>query len=594
MGSFGTGIRATPVVLLCLAGARAAHAADPIEVGPEIVITTADYMDTPRVASDPAGNFLVVWQDTNESQVEAQGFYATGNAQGPIFQMSAPDLYVTAGSFDSDELLSVASDAAGNFVVAFNAYDTDAAYQGPCYGSACVLTRRRDANGVLAPATFIVGDPRLNAYSGAYYNQTANPELAADGEGNFVVAWEGYDSTSAGSVTEGVWARKLVNSGQVNGGQFLVNAVKNGYQGDTGRLDLAADDAGNFTVVWHDENDDYPPYSGVSIRRFDKFKNPIGSQQNVTPDSANDVAVASTGAGASMVVWGDGPIRGRVYDSLGAAVGAEFQVAATGSYPEVSAAGPSAFVVVFDGPAGLAGRLFDTAGSAVSNEFAISPTGYTPSVAADGVGNFVVTWKEDDYEARAQRFQVEAPQPADHPLLGKVLVVTNKIPDDFAKSSGKWKAGGSVVVPQRGSASDPRCNGDPAGTVKATARFSSATSGEDTGPIPLPCEGWTATGSNVVSAVLERGFKYSDSGAVHGPCSSITITGTKSLSVTCKGKTGFAVFSYDLMVGAGQGAMIASLTLGDFTYCAEFQPLLDGSDGKQFKGKALAVPIACP
>jgi hypothetical protein len=317
----------------------------------------------------------------------------------------------------------------------------------------------------------------------------------------------------------------------------------------------------------------------------------------VSPDYADSVSVAATSSGVSMVVWyDDGAIDGRVYDPAGAAVGPEFEIAAEGEYPEISTAGSSTFVVVYQVDEGIAGRVFDTSGSAVGSEFEVptdSSFTYSTSVAGDADGNFVVTWQVGGNEVRAQRFQVEAPEPSEHPLLGKVLVVTNKIPDDFEKSSGKWKAGGTVVVPLRGSASDPRCNGDPAGTVKASVRFSSATSGGDSGPIPLPCESWTATGSNVVSAVAKRGYKYADSAAAHGPCSSVKITGTKSLSVTCKGKAGLASFPYDLVAGVGQGMMTASLTLGDFTYCAEFQPLLDGSDGKQFKGKSLAVPGSC-
>lgn len=222
-------------VLALAVGASIVEAADPIPVGSEIVVTDSlvSQVYTPRVASDPAGNFLVVWEEHDEGKVEGRGFYATGNAQGPVFQISAADHYVSQGGFVVDELLAVAADAAGNFVVAFNAYDSDAAYQAACYGSPCIYTRRRDANGLLAPASFIVADPRLNVYQPYYntYNQTAGPELSIDGFGNFIVTWEGYDEVyheDHFDVDEGVWGRRLVNSGQVNGGPFRINDVHRG------------------------------------------------------------------------------------------------------------------------------------------------------------------------------------------------------------------------------------------------------------------------------------------------------------------------------------------------------------------------------
>lgn len=579
--------------------AMTAEAADPVAVGSAITVDLSpEYHEQPRVAADPAGNFLVAWESDYDDSVKAKAFYATGNERGPVFKMSGPEHYVEEGGFTPDELVSVAADGAGNFVVAFNAYDTTAPYGSACSASPCIWTKRYDVNGKLAPSTFIVGDPRLNAYNGETYNQTASPEIAADAEGNFVVAWEGYDSfyhVDHFDVDEGVWVRKLVGSGQVNGSQFRANEFTNGYQGDYGVLDIAAGQDGEFTVVWQDENYDYPPYDGVAMRRFDKSKNPIGAQVIVSPDRPRVVSVALTPTGETMVMWDDGgTVAGRVYDNLGNPVGPEFDISTTGSYPALSAAGPSAFAVVWDGSGGVEGRLFDTSGTPISNEFTVNADGYYPDIAADAVGNFVVIWKEDSYVWGAQRFQVEAPVPEEIPLLGKVMVIKNKIPDDFEKSNGKWKASGSEIeVPLRGSADDPRCNGDPDGTVKASARFVSATSGQDSGPIPLPCENWSATGSAKVSGVAKRGFKYSDGKREDGPCNSVKITGTKSVSVSCKGKAGVASFVYDLQAGVGQGAVVGSLTLGNKTYCAEFEPFFDGSDGKKYKGKAIAIPASC-
>lgn len=115
--------RLLPALLLALAADS--FAADPIKVGPEIVasLPPGEYPEVPRVAADPAGNFMVVWE--YDYAIRAQALYATGNVRGPAFTVSGPDHSASEGGYDA-EPLSVAADGAGNFVVAFNSYDTGA------------------------------------------------------------------------------------------------------------------------------------------------------------------------------------------------------------------------------------------------------------------------------------------------------------------------------------------------------------------------------------------------------------------------------------------------------------------------------------
>lgn len=596
--------RALIITTLLFGSPGTVAAVDPIKVGGEIQVSdnVDNYAYDPRVGVDAAGNFLVVWQDTENNIVRGHAFWATGNERGPVFQMSAAgdDIYVSEGSFDSDELLDVAADKAGNFVVAYNAYDQDIgyAYYGACYGSPCIWTKRLEATGNVSPADFIVGDPRLFSYSTypGEYNQTANPELAVDGEGNFVVAWEGYDLGTSGYVeSEGVWARRLVSVGQVSGGQFRVNELTDEYQGDGGQLDVAADDSGNFVVVWHDEEYDLPPYGGVVFRRFDKFKNPLGVQTRVA--DGFDPHVAQLPGGEFMVVYTDSSaVAGRVFDATGTAIGPQFEVTPNGSYPEITASAAGSFIVTWETNDGASIKVFDTTGTATSSEIDVDvdADGFHPHVGAAANGDFVVVWNEGDGYTFAQRFQASAPAPQEILVQGKIVIVTNKTPDDFEKSLGKWKASGSQLeVPLRGSVNDPRCNGDPDGTVKASVRFVSATSGQDV-TVDLPCQNWTVTGGNKVNSVSKRGYKYADGKREDGPCNSVKIKGTKSLSVSCKGKPGAASFPFDLQSGVGQGVISTVLRLGLVEYCSEFQPFFDGADGKKYKGKGFAAPAACP
>ena len=584
---------------LVLALPAAVPAADPVKIGPEIWVTDdpEDGAYNPRIAADPAGNFVVAWEG------RARAFWSSGIPRGPSFATIEPQFFVTSSGAIVDEFQSIAADRAGNFIVAYNArtrFDYVPA-EPACDVKSCIMTKRYESTGVLSSATFVVGDPRLFPYNNDY-NQTANPEITADGKGNFVVAWEGIDLGPYGyAEDEGVWARKLVSVGQVNGAQFKVNEQTYGYQGDYGALDVAADDAGNFVVVWEDRNEFLPPYGGIIFQRFDESKNPVGPTFRVGPElEGDDPQVAQLPSGGFMVVWEDyTDVNGRAFDATGAPFGPEFTVAEDASGPKITASRAGSFVVVFKNESlidGIGGRTFDATGTATSNRFRVDtamPSAWRPAVAAADDGNFIATWNNGG-EAYAQRFQVAPPTQQQVPVLGKVAILTNKNPDDFFKSAGKWKASGDdIVSPLRGSSSDPRCNGEPEGTVKASVRFYSATSGQDV-TIDLPCQNWKAIGGNKVSSVAKRGYKYSDGKREDGPCNSVKITGTKSVSVSCKGKPGAASFDYDLQSGVDQGPLATVLQLGLFEYCAEFQPFFNGSDGKKYKGKALAAPVACP
>ncbi len=579
------------------------RAADPVKVGPEISVSTgADgYVWTPRVDMDPDGNFLVAWEDNDYGTAKGRMFYANGNAQGPVFQVSPETHYVTTGNFDEDENLSIAADRAGNFVVAYHAYDNDPYnynYYRPCYERGCIYTKKVHATGLVAPASFIVGDPRINQYQGDL-NQTANPEIASDGKGNFVMAWEGYDEyyhNDHFDVDEGVFGRAMVNAGQLNGGTFRMNEYKDGYQGDGGELDIAAADAGNFVVTWYSEAS---AAYGLVARIFDSKKKPLGPEFLIKY-SVRDPKIAITRSGDFfMVAWNNyGTIEGQVFLADGTAVAPIF-VIGDGEAPELAVSGADTFIVTWDGNSGVSARVYDTTGTPTGAEFQANTLtdGYYPAVGADALGNFVITWMEDSAYTWAQRFLSEPAAPVEMPVYGKAIVVTNKIPDDPEKNKAKWKAGGeNIVSPPRGTHNDPRCNGDPDGTVKAVVRFWSDTSGHDTGAIHLPCQHWVANGPNTPTGVSKRGYKYKDSKLSSGPCNSVVLKGTKSLSVSCKGKKGIRDFPYDLEAGTNEVAVNGLLELGLYRYCSSFPAFgFDGSDGKKFRGKKADAPLApCP
>ena len=154
-------------------GQRFAASGPPL--GPEFRVntTTFGYQKRPSVASDPVGNFVVVWEDYQLS-LRGQRFAATGAPAGPEF-------FVTTYPQKFPVLPSVAADATGNFVVTWTEV-----YFGD------VLGRRFAADGTPLSATFLV-----NTYT---TNGQGDASVAADALGRFVVVWTsvGQDGSQPG------------------------------------------------------------------------------------------------------------------------------------------------------------------------------------------------------------------------------------------------------------------------------------------------------------------------------------------------------------------------------------------------------------
>ena len=68
------------VVLITLGAAESSVASEPIKAGPEILVSTDSYYyeGSPRIASDPFGNFLVMMAFTNG----VGGYFGTYHTQG--------------------------------------------------------------------------------------------------------------------------------------------------------------------------------------------------------------------------------------------------------------------------------------------------------------------------------------------------------------------------------------------------------------------------------------------------------------------------------------------------------------------------------
>jgi hypothetical protein len=305
---------------------------------------------------------------------------------GPDFQVNSFTNYPQSNP-------SVATDAAGNFVVVWHSLFQD----GSDYG---IFARRYDASGTP------VGSSEFRVNSATDSTQRF-PRVASSATGQLIFVWRGLDGSGWG-----INARRFSSAGAPQGLDFLVNTSTTNNQG---LPDVASDASGNFVVVWQSDRQDSPYTYGVFGRLYDSAGVPRGPEFQVnTHTTGRQIrpSVAMDAAGRFVVVWAsddqDGSstgIFGQLFDASGVRVGPEFPV---NSYVDQSQFRPSVasdasgnFVVTWwsqlpGATTGIRAQRFNAAGSAVGGEFQVDAnlggaTGYN-EVSADASGNFVVAW----------------------------------------------------------------------------------------------------------------------------------------------------------------------------------------------------------
>ena len=357
---------------------------------------------SPAVAVDATGGFVVVWESESEDYGGYYGVFgrrydSSGAAQGDEF-------HVNTFTKSRQGAPAVAADGAGNFVVVWSSEEQD----GDSYG---IFGQRYDSAGNPQGGEF-----KVNIYT---TRSQGDPSVAADEAGNFVVAWTGYGEDDY----SGVFGQRFDSSGSAQGPEFIVNTYTTGRQDAPA---VAADEAGNFVVVWSSYGQTGEYYFGVFGQRYDSAGNAQGGEFQVNQSTvyyagefAPSPAVAKDAAGNFVVVWNSYDydyfdVLGRRYDSAGTPQGAgEFRVntKAIGDLypgkPSVAADASGVFVVVWEnyvensGYYGVFGQRYDNKGAAQGDEFQVNETNVVlentkyfcgPAIAAGSTGRFVVVW----------------------------------------------------------------------------------------------------------------------------------------------------------------------------------------------------------
>ena len=294
--------------------------------------TTAYIQSNPRVISDSAGRYLVVWEDTHRFiGVLGQRFDSTGTSQGVEFLIVEPNAGV--GSFDAG------MDSGGNFVVVWGGLGD---YGPPGYYGANRL-RRFDSLGTPVGSTLVFsgtqpdvavhnggdfviayrfgfikarrfdsggtalgGELAVNTYTN--YPQVG-PRVAMDGDRSFVVSWSSGTRTFPGPDGDdgSIAAQRFTSGGEPWGTEIVVNTYTTGNQTQPA---IAADPDGRFVVAWT-SNDIFttgPDGSGTSVRaqRFDPRAGDF-ADVSVTKDDGLSEAKPGDQVAYTIAVTNGGP-----------------------------------------------------------------------------------------------------------------------------------------------------------------------------------------------------------------------------------------------------------------------------------------------
>ena len=269
----------------------------------------------PDIAMDDDGNFVVVWGSSGQqfsyfNDVHGQRFNYLGQRLGSQFLVNTAN---TAGLPGFEVGASVAMDPAGNFVVA---WDQIVAQQNGQITDSQIMAQLFDAAGAPVGAAF-VADTGAGAGGADTERVARNPQLATDESGNFAMVWESFNGldydvffqTFTLDTTADPPAVAPLASGPVN------QLVFGGHQVNPS---VAIDADGDFAVVWNGAGgtiDALTPNgqsvgdvddNGIFIRKLDATASFITSQTrvNMTQGGIQEFpTIAIEPDGDMIVVW---------------------------------------------------------------------------------------------------------------------------------------------------------------------------------------------------------------------------------------------------------------------------------------------------
>ena len=235
----------------------------------------------PSIAMDADGDFVISWQsrdqDGDSHGIVAQRYSADGNAAGVEFQVNTE----TSGD---QARPSIAMDADGGFVVAWNSMNQD----GSGYG---IYAQRYNADGATAGIEF-----QVSTYTSSSQRDSS---IAMDADGDFVVAWQSYTQDTT---MFGIYAQRYSANGATAGNEFQVNTTVTDTQISPS---VAMDADGDFVVAWASNWQD-GDVNGVIAQRYNADGTVAGNEFQVNSFATNNQkapSIAMDADGDFVVAW---------------------------------------------------------------------------------------------------------------------------------------------------------------------------------------------------------------------------------------------------------------------------------------------------
>ena len=231
-----------------------------------------------EVAMDPAGDFVITWQSSNQDGsgwgIYAQRYNAAGVPQGTEFQVNT---YA-----QNDQVRpTLAMDQAGNFIITWSSTNEDGSGWG-------IYAQGYNAAGVPQGGEFQVNTFTQNDQ---YYST-----VAVDQSGNFVIDWSSHGQAGG---NWGVYGQDYSAAGVPLGSETLF-AYTSGT--DSQYPSIAYDGGGTYVVVW-DGSGGQPQNQGVFAQLVDTTQAGV----SVNPRSGLTTSTAG-GAGSFNVVLTSAPM----------------------------------------------------------------------------------------------------------------------------------------------------------------------------------------------------------------------------------------------------------------------------------------------
>ncbi|QDU30673.1 Bifunctional hemolysin/adenylate cyclase precursor [Anatilimnocola aggregata] len=363
----------------------------------QVNTTVVDDQSAPAIASDGAGNVLIVWQskDTSGSGIFGQWLSAAGVKVGSEFRLNST---IIGDQTNPD----VAIDENGTAIVAWQSVGQDGAGLGVYYTLLDTVGDDIRGSEHLANVS-TAGDQQSPRVSAAAFD-------SSPGNNQFVIAWQGPGEAVTEASVE-IFARRLSPAGAPQGSEFVVNSI---LTKDQILPDLGMDAAGNVVFVWQSEGQSNSG-SDVYTRQMTAAGNLLGSDVLVNTTKTRPQrlpSVAVDAAGNSLVSWQsqhqDGYSWGiyrQAFNAAGGRVGEEVivnhRVEGPQTAPTVSSNATGDAVVAWLGNSSthepsIFAHLFDLPATEVEGEIIL--TSYAgleempPAAAMNGRRESVVAW----------------------------------------------------------------------------------------------------------------------------------------------------------------------------------------------------------